>query len=285
MIISVASGKGGTGKTMVAVNLAVVLGPRAQYLDCDVEEPNGHIFLKPKIDERWEVEVPIPTIDYEKCNFCGKCQEVCLFNAIAVIQQKKVMVFPELCHSCGACWLFCPTGAISEASNAIGIVESGSAGDVAFVHGRLNVGEPLAPPIIKEVHKSIDKDRIAIVDSPPGTSCAAVEAVNGSDYCLLVTEPTPFGLNDLELAVEMLHALKVPFSVIINRCDIGDERVEEFCSDEDIRVVMRIPHDMRIARTYSRGELIVETIPEYSNAFKELFRNIEVELQQGKVSE
>jgi len=282
MIISVASGKGGTGKTMIATNLAAVLGSDAQYLDCDVEEPNGHIFLKPEFIKDYDVTVKVPKVDPAKCNYCGECQDVCAFNAMLVLKDKKVLVFPELCHSCGACSLLCPTGAIEEEPRVIGKVECGVSGEVGFVHGRLNVGEPMAPPVIKEVMRNIDSDKVAVVDSAPGTSCPVVETVKDTDYCVLVTEPTPFGLNDLELAVEMLAKLKVPCGVVINRCDIGDDRVERFCSDRDIRVLMRIPHDMEIARVYSRGELIVNAMPEYRNSFDRLFSDIRAEIESWR---
>ena len=232
MIISVASGKGGTGKTTIAVNLALVLAKdkkrNVQYLDCDVEEPNAHLFLKPTISKVKSVNIAIPKIDDAKCNHCGKCAEVCVYNAIAMIKN-KVLVFPGLCHGCGACMLLCPEKAISEEGKEIGILEEGKAESIHFVHGRLNIGEPMAPPIIREIKKKIknENDKIALIDAPPGTSCPVIQAVKESDYTLLVTEPTPFGLHDLILAVEVSKKLKIPHGVVLNKCDIGDHKVEE----------------------------------------------------------
>ena len=233
MRVAVASGKGGTGKTTVAVNLACVLadnGQTVQYLDCDVEEPNGHIFLKPPITATEVVGVPVPVVDEAKCTGCRKCAEVCQYHAIAVLQ--KALVFPELCHSCGGCALVCPTGAIREKDRPIGVVDtgwalrtdSGQADGIAFVQGRLNVGEPVAPPLIRAVKKLAIADGVAIMDAPPGTSCPVVTTVRDADYVLLVTEPTPFGLNDLRLAVEMIRHLDLRHGVVINRSRVRGVR-------------------------------------------------------------
>jgi len=200
MIISVASGKGGTGKTTIATNLAVSLDGKAQLLDCDVEEPNAHIFMKPNIDHREKVTTPVPEVDLEKCDFCGECGEICQFSAITVIG-KKVLTFPELCHSCRGCVMVCPQDAIQEKEREVGVMETGASGPVAFGQGRLRIGEAMSPPLIDRVKAQIRSDKVAIIDAPPGTSCPVIAALKGSDFTILVTEPTPFGLNDLKLAV------------------------------------------------------------------------------------
>jgi len=289
MIISVASGKGGTGKTTIAVNLALALakdkGKNVKFLDCDVEEPNAHLFLKPVITNSESVEIPVPKIDDKKCNYCGKCAEVCVFNAI-VVTKNKVLVFPGLCHGCGACTLFCPEKAISEEGNEIGILEEGKAGSINFTHGRLNIGEPMAPPIIKKIKKKSKEDysgnkdnnitnhHITLIDAPPGTSCPVIESIKGSDYTILVTEPTPFGLHDLILTVEVLKKLNIPHGVVLNKCDIGDHKVEEYCKKNDIPLLLSIPLDREIAVAYSKGIPIVKINPSYEQKFIQLFHKI-----------
>ena len=273
MIVSVASGKGGTGKTLVATSLALSLESQVQFLDCDVEEPNAHIFLKPSIKHQEAVSVPIPQVDEQKCTFCGKCAEVCVYNAIAVLP-KKVLVFPELCHGCGACSYLCPEGAISEVGREIGVLEMGYSGEIEFIHGRLAIGEMMSPPLIGRVKEHIDPRKTVIIDVPPGTSCPVVEAVKGSDFCLLVTEPTPFGLNDLALAVEVLKKLSIPCGVLINRTGVGDNKVEEYCKEEGIPILLHIPLDTEIARNYSRGITLVQGMPQWHQAFQRLFRSM-----------
>jgi len=272
MIISVASGKGGTGKTTVATSLARSLG-KVQFLDCDVEEPNAHIFLKPNIDQKKPVGIPVPEVDKDRCNYCGKCAEVCEFNAIVVIKD-KVLIFPEMCHGCGGCTYICPENAIKEIDRTIGVIERGTAGTIDFVHGILNVGEPMAPPLIREVKRLINHQGNTIIDASPGTSCPVVGAVKDSDFCLLVTEPTPFGLNDLKLAVGMLKKLSIPYGVIINTADLGDAEVENYCRAENIPILMTIPWDRRIAEAYSRGIPLVEVLPEYKEKFSNLYAQI-----------
>ena len=273
MIVSIASGKGGTGKTMVATSLALSLEDNIQFLDCDVEEPNGHIFLKPVIDNQEPVNVLIPNVDEARCTLCGKCAEVCAFNAIAVLP-KKVLVFPELCHGCGACSYLCPDGAINEIDKSVGIVETGHSGQIEFIHGKLSVGEAMAPPIIRKVKGYIDPEKTVIIDVPPGTSCPVVEAVRGSDFCLLVTEPTPFGLHDMSLAVEVIRKLDIPCGVVLNRDSVGDNKVVEYCSAEEIPILLHIPLDIEIARLYSRGVTLVEGMPQWIPAFRTLFQDI-----------
>lgn len=272
MIIAVASGKGGTGKTTVAVNLALS-NSNAQLSDCDVEEPNAHIFIKPKIKNKELISIPVPEVDKSKCDGCGRCQEVCAYNAIAVVN-KKVLIFPELCHGCGSCGYFCPQHAIKEINKEIGSVEIGERDNLLFVHGKLNIGEAMSPPLIKAVKKHVDPARVNIIDAPPGTSCPVITSIEGSNFCLLVTEPTPFGLNDLILAVEVLRKLDIPFGVVINRSDLGDKKTDDYCSQENIPVLMRIPFKREIASAYSKGISIVEAFPEYKKDFQELLGNI-----------
>lgn len=275
MILAVASGKGGTGKTTVAVNLAFMLaetGKPVRYLDCDVEEPNGHIFLKPEITATESVGIPVPVVDETKCDACRKCADICQYNAIAVL--KKALVFPELCHGCGGCALACPANAIHEQNRDIGVVETGLAGGVAFVQGRLNVGEPMSPPLIRAVKRKALGDEVAILDAPPGTSCPVVATVRNADYVLLVTEPTPFGLNDLKLAVEMIRQLDLRHGVVINRADIGDQRVRDFCAGESIPILLEIPDDRRVAEAYSRGDIAVRVLPTWSDWMRQLWQQV-----------
>ena len=272
MIISVASGKGGTGKTLVATSLALTLSEkdRVQLLDCDVEEPNADIFIRSKITRSEPVFIPVPELDEAKCTYCGKCAEVCAYNAIAVVSQ-KVLIFPELCHGCGACSYLCPESALSEKNQEIGVVQVGISGNIELVQGRLTIGQPMAPPIIREVKKHINRAGEVIIDVSPGTSCPVVEAVKDSDFCLLVTEPTPFGLNDLSLVVEVVGELGIPCGVVLNRAGVGDRKVEEYCAREGIPVLLTIPLDSAIARLYSRGITLVEGIPAWRERFAELF--------------
>ena len=285
MIISVASGKGGTGKTTVATSLALSISGNVQFLDCDAEEPNAHIFLKPNIKKVEKTFIPVPEIDEEKCNYCGRCREVCVYNAIAVIpassdRRGSIFVFSYLCHGCGACTYFCPQKAIKEVGKEIGVVEIGTVGPMQFVHGRLNIGEAMAPPLIRQIKEHLNPTRTVIIDAPPGTSCPVIESLKGSDFCILVTEPTPFGLNDLILAVEVLRKLNILFGVIINRSDLGDKKTDEYCRNENIPILMRVPFKKEIARAYSKGQPIVEAFPEYKKDFEGLFNTI----KNGKFS-
>lgn len=279
MILAVASGKGGTGKTTVATNLARVAsepGRKVQYIDCDVEEPNGHIFLKPEIVERRDVTVDIPRVDADKCIACGRCGALCQYSAIVAIKE-HVLVFEKLCHSCGGCWRVCPTGAIAPVPMTVGAIERGNSGSVDFVAGRLQVGYVKTPALIRAVKKCVAPQALTILDVPPGTSCPVVASLRGVDFVLLVTEPTPFGLYDLTLAVELVRTLGLPFGVAINRDGSGDDRVERYCAGEGIDILLHLPDDRRIAETYSRGRMMVETLPEYRSVFAELMGTIEAQ--------
>ena len=276
MKIAVASGKGGTGKTSVAVNLALSLGG-VQVLDCDVEEPNAHILLRPEVEETIPVEVLVPRIIEDRCDYCGECARFCQYNALFVVGE-TAMVFPELCHSCGGCSIVCPRDAIVEEPRQIGRVLKGSAGDIDLVYGEINVGEPLSVPVISAVKKHIREGSTVILDAPPGTACPVVETVHGADFCLLVTEPTPFGLHDLQITVEVVRELGVSMGVVVNFAGIGDRGVYDFCEKRDIPIMMEIPFDRRIAELYSRGTPFVAAMPEWKKRFMDLAERIEGEV-------
>jgi len=274
MIISIASGKGGTGKTTVATNLAVSLEFDVQILDCDVEEPNSHLFIRPTIDEVNTITTPVPEVDMDKCTLCGKCAEICQFNAIIVLGE-TVLPFQELCHSCGGCMEVCPEKAITETGRELGIIEKGHRNGLEFVHGKLRIGEAMSPPLIRKVREYTRSDMLTIIDAPPGTSCPVIASMKDADFVLLVTEPTPFGLHDLKLAVGAVNILKIPCGLVINRSDMGDDGVKKYAEEEDVPVLMEIPFDRRIAEAYSRGEMIVEAMPEWKEEFTKLYNNIE----------
>jgi MinD superfamily P-loop ATPase len=269
MIVSIASGKGGTGKTSVAVNMALSIR-NVQLLDCDVEEPNAHLLLHPKISRTERVYVSVPFVNEELCDHCGKCSKFCQYNAIFV-SPEKVLIFPELCHSCGGCALVCPKKAITEDKHVIGTLKLASAGDLKLVYGELEVGEPMAVPIIREVKRQIDKSRNVVLDSPPGTSCPVIETVKGSDFCILVTEPTPFGLHDLKITVQVLEDMKIPFGVVINRTGIGDQKVYGYCREKNIPILLEIPFQRKIAELYSKGIPFSLEMPEWKTKFEALF--------------
>ncbi len=316
MKISIASGKGGTGKTTVATNLALSL-ENVQLFDCDVEEPNAHLFLDLKLEKIEDVRIHIPVIDKDTCVFCGECAKFCQYNALAVVPS-DVLFFPELCHGCGGCTLVCPKDAITEVPRIIGMVEKGTMGhsrgkrnhnigitenisdsitedisdsiteiineniteNIEFYHGLLNVGEHMATPVIKSLKKRIDGKKDAILDSPPGTSCPVIETIRDTDFCLLVTEPTPFGIHDLKLAVDVVRKMDIPFGVIINRDGVGNDMVERFCQMENIPVLMKIPQSEEIAKLYSNGIPFVTHLPEWKEKFLALYTNLKKAVNQ-----
>ncbi len=273
MIVAIASGKGGMGKTSVAVNLALSIG-NVQFLDCDAEEPNAHLLLHPEISREEPVYIPVPVINEGLCDYCGKCAEFCANNAIFV-SSDKVLVFPELCYSCGGCAIVCPRKAISEQQRRIGTLKYGLADDLELVYGELQVGEPMAVPVINEVKKQQTRNsKTVILDSPPGTSCPVIETVKGSDFCILVTEPTPFGLHDLKITVQVLKQMKIPFGVVVNRAGIGDQRVYEYCKNENIPVLLEIPYQRKIAELYSKGIPFSLEMPKWKEKFQAFFDEV-----------
>jgi MinD superfamily P-loop ATPase len=274
MIISIASGKGGTGKTTVATNLAYSLGDDVQILDCDVEEPNVHLFLKPEIDEAENAYTLVPKVDNDKCTLCRQCVDICRFNAITAAGE-TILTFEQLCHSCRGCIMACPEKAIIPSNRELGVIERGHRSNLKFVQGRLKIGEAMAPPLVKRVKAYITEEKVKIIDAPPGTSCPVISAIKGTDFVLMVTEPTPFGLHDLKLAVEAVRILGIPHGLVINRSDLGDDKVNEYAEAEKIPVLMEIPFDRKIAEIYSKGHLLTEELPEWQTAFRDLYKKIE----------
>ncbi len=274
MLITIASGKGGTGKTTVATNLAASLDRNVKLLDCDVEEPNVHIFLNPAIVDHEKITTMVPEVDMALCNKCGECEEICQFSAITLIG-KTVMTFPEMCHSCKGCVMVCPVGAVKESSRELGEIIKGSYDQIDLFFGRLRVGEAMSPPLIEKVKENIDKESINIIDAPPGTSCPVIAALKGADFVLLVTEPTPFGLNDLVLAVEAVRTMGIDCGIVINRCDTGDDRTKKYAEQEGIPVLMEIPDKREIAEAYSKGIMMIDAFPDMKEAFRTLYSKIE----------
>lgn len=280
MVITIASGKGGTGKTTVATNLALSIPDKVQLLDCDVEAPNSHLFLNPVLGEPEQVLAPVPRIDMEKCTLCRKCMDICRFGAIAVLK-KDVMVFDNLCHSCGGCLAICPEGAVTEHPRSLGILEAGTAGNIEFIRGKLDIGQVMVPPIIKQVRTHTDEKAVTIIDAPPGTSCPVVTSLNKTDVAVLVTEPTPFGLHDLKLAVETVKIMGIPHGLVINRAGMGNDDVKEYAQENQIPILLEIPFEQRIAQVYSKGGMLVEEIPELKPLFLTLYENIK-QLYSGR---
>ena len=286
--LAIASGKGGTGKTTVALNLAAVADQPVRLLDCDVEAPNDHLFIRPEQIEEHTSSVMIPAFDQELCDGCGRCKQHCRFNAIAVLGGKP-MLFPELCHSCGACIPVCPHGAISEVQRPIGVVRRGTKDHISLVYGVLGIGEAKSPPLIGDVKNELrdgagdgagdwtgDEARggLTIIDAPPGTSCPVVAAVKHCDYLLLVTEPTPFGLHDLKLAVGMAQALGLRHGVVINRCDLGDAQVRSFCIENHIPLLAELPFDRRVAEAYAAGKIPAMAVPDIAREYRRLYQRV-----------
>lgn len=273
MRIAIASGKGGTGKTTVSVNLARTMGLPVQLLDCDVEEPNAHLFLAGDKVKEEIVTIPIPQVDEALCDGCGECSRFCEYSAIVTFGTAP-LIFPEMCHGCGGCARVCPLKAITEVGRRIGVVETMVSENITLIGGHLDVGVAMAPPLIRAVKERLHQNMPAILDAPPGTSCPVIAAIRDTDLVLLVTEPTPFGLNDLSLAVDMVRELKIPFGVIVNRMGSGDDRVHCYCKKEGIPLLLEIPDDRKIAESYSRGILMVDALPEYRNLFQRLISKI-----------
>jgi MinD superfamily P-loop ATPase len=279
MILAIASGKGGTGKTTASVNLAWVMGTDVHLLDCDVEEPNSHLFLNGVKTKEEIISTPVPEVDESLCNDCGECGKFCQYHAIVFFGTKPIL-FPELCHSCGGCMKVCPQRAIREINKRIGVVETMHAGNITLIQGRLDIGIAMASPLIRAVKTRLRNGTPAILDAPPGTSCAVITTLRDTDFVILITEPTPFGLYDLKLAVDMVRTLKIPFGVVVNRMGIGDRRIHDYCRKEQIPILLEIPDDRRIAEAYSRGALIVEALPEYRRLFVQLFKKIKAQIRE-----
>lgn len=276
MRLAIASAKGGTGETTVATNLAWVAsgnGRSVVYVDCDVEEPNGHLFLKPQITSSAPAGRLYPVVDGEKCTRCGLCGEICQYSAIVCIGE-KVLVHPELCHACGGCALVCRPGATTEDLRVTGMVEAGQADTIQFIRGLLNIGEAMSAPLVRQMKTAAPGADFVIVDSPPGTSCPVIESITGAGFVLLVTEPTPFGLNDLKLAAEMVRALKLPLGVCINRAGLGSIETQQYCRRQGIEILAETPDDRRVAGAYSRGILACEAVPEFRERIENLLARL-----------
>ncbi len=277
--IAIASGKGGTGKTTFATNLAYVYGKPLTLLDCDVEAPNVHLFLNPKWDISLEATVLTPVVDESKCISCGKCKSHCRFGAILILN-KKVLILSELCHSCGACERICPTGALVEKPRVVGTIDKGTKDHIQVMQGKLYVGEARSSALIEQLRDSENHSELTIIDAPPGTSCSTISAVNGVDYLVLVTEPTPLGLNDLSLSLEMAKALGLRTGVVINKADLGSAPLKEFCEYKGVPILGEIKFSKELAKAYSQGLLITQVDQEYEKQFRMILESILEELRK-----
>ena len=279
MIVSVASGKGGTGKTTVATNLAVSINNGVQLLDCDVEEPNAHLFFSPEWKTREIVSAFVPRIDDEKCTYCGECAELCQFKALVILKDTS-LVFQDLCHSCKGCLEVCPEKAVQPDERELGLLEVGEAHGLELVQGKLRIGEAMSPPLIRMVRARAKDGNTVIIDAPPGTSCPVINAVKNTDFVLMVTEPTPFGLHDLKLAVEAVKLLGIPGGLVINRSDVGNDDVRRYAEEENLPVLLEIPFDRKIAEAYSTGRLLVDVFPRWRDEFTSLWEKIQLTVEQ-----
>lgn len=276
MRIAALSGKGGTGKTFVSVNLSWV-AKQSIYVDCDVEEPNGHLFFKPKITNKTPVMVLVPEIDMGRCTRCRKCVDFCKYNALALVKE-NMMVFYEMCHSCGGCSLICPEKAITEKERTVGNIEEGKSGSVKVLTGHLNIGEASGVPIIKGLLEKLPEDKDIVIDSPPGSACIVMESIRGADYCILVAEPTLFGVHNLSMVYELVKLFNKPFGVVLNKCLPEEDPVEEFCTRNRIKILAKIPYDEELGRLNSKGYIVACEDKGYRDLFKELLENIKREL-------
>ncbi|HOD54520.1 MAG TPA: ATP-binding protein [Candidatus Cloacimonadota bacterium] len=276
MRIAVLSGKGGTGKTLVSVNLARLAG-NSHYIDCDIEEPNGHLFFKPALTQKEEIKVKMPVVDHTKCNGCRKCIDKCRFNAMAYIYN-KVLIFEEVCHSCGACSLLCPEKAISESDKVIGEIQHGTSDMVKVSSGFLNIGESSGIPVIRQLLKQKTGTNDVIIDCPPGSACSVMESIQDADFCLLVAEPSIFGAHNLNMVYELVKLFNKKHAVVLNKTMEGENPSEEFCQTHLIPILSRIPYSQEIAKQNSDAEIIIDTNPQYRELFAQLLENIKKEL-------
>jgi MinD superfamily P-loop ATPase len=287
MKIAIASGKGGTGKTMVTASLSVSWGAPVIAVDLDVEEPNLHLFLNPQWSGRQDAQLEVPVVDEKKCDYCRRCAELCQFKAISVFNT-VVLVFPEMCHGCGGCMAVCPQGAIASGSRILGEISWGRAGANGFLMGRLRVGEAMSPPLIRQVQQQLQRADLpgapadVLMDAPPGVSCPAVSAVIDSDLIVLVTEPTPFGVFDLRLAHQAFLPLGKPMGVVVNRAGLGNDEVYRFCRQAALPVFAQIPYDRAIAQAYAVGGIIAQSSAEMSALFAKLARTIQAAANMPK---